>query len=71
MNIEAHVNGGHHSNKTAEAAVIGGGPAGLVSALALAAAGIDTLIIAPAPQEDFRTTAFLAGSVTALTTLGV
>jgi 2-octaprenyl-6-methoxyphenol hydroxylase len=65
------VNGGHHSNKTAEAAVIGGGPAGLVSALALAAAGIDTLIIAPAPQEDFRTTAFLAGSVTALTTLGV
>ena len=46
-------------------------PAGLVSALALAAAGIDTLIIAPSPQEDFRTTAFLAGSVTALTTLGV
>ena len=57
--------------KTAEAAVIGGGPAGLVSAVALAAAGVDTLIIAPSPQEDFRTTAFLAGSVTALTTLGV
>ena len=71
MNTEVHVNGGHHSNKTAEAAVIGGGPAGLVSALALAAAGVDTLIIAPSPQEDFRTTAFLAGSVTALTTLGV
>jgi 2-octaprenyl-6-methoxyphenol hydroxylase len=65
------MNGGHNSNKTAEAAVIGGGPAGLVSALALAAAGIDTLIIAPSPQEDFRTTALLAGSVTALTTLGV
>jgi 2-octaprenyl-6-methoxyphenol hydroxylase len=62
---------GAHINTTAEAAVIGGGPAGLVSALALAAAGIDTLIIAPSPQEDFRTTAFLAGSVTALTTLGV
>ena len=60
-----------HNIKTAEAAVIGGGPAGLVSAVALAAAGVDTLIIAPSPQEDFRTTAFLAGSVTALTTLGV
>ena len=62
---------GTHIKKTAEAAVIGGGPAGLVSALALTAAGIDTLIIAPSPQEDFRTTAFLAGSVTALNTLGV
>jgi 2-octaprenyl-6-methoxyphenol hydroxylase len=62
---------GAHTNKNAEAAVIGGGPAGLVSALALTAAGIDTLVIAPSPQEDFRTTAFLAGSVTALTTLGV
>ncbi|MGO9047944.1 MAG: UbiH/UbiF family hydroxylase [Xanthobacteraceae bacterium] len=58
-------------NKTAEAAVIGGGPAGLVSAIALATAGIDTLIIAPPAKEDFRTTAFLAGSVTALATLGV
>jgi 2-octaprenyl-6-methoxyphenol hydroxylase len=62
---------GAHTNKNAEAAVIGGGPAGLVSALALTAAGIDTLVIAPSPQEDFRTTAFLGGSVTALTTLGV
>ena len=62
---------GAHTNKNVEAAVIGAGPAGLVSALALTAAGIDTLIIAPSPQEDFRTTAFLAGSVTALTTLGV
>jgi 2-octaprenyl-6-methoxyphenol hydroxylase len=61
---------GAYINNTAEAAVIGGGPTGLVSALALTAAGIDTLIIAPSPQQDFRTTAFLAGSVTALTTLG-
>jgi 2-octaprenyl-6-methoxyphenol hydroxylase len=60
-----------HQNKIAEAAVIGGGPAGLVSAVALATAGVDTLIVAPSPQEDFRTTAFLAGSVTALATLGV
>jgi 2-octaprenyl-6-methoxyphenol hydroxylase len=60
-----------HDIKAADAAVIGGGPAGLVSAIALATAGVDTLIIAPSPQEDFRTTAFLAGSVTALSTLGV
>jgi 2-octaprenyl-6-methoxyphenol hydroxylase len=62
---------GHGINRTAEAAVVGGGAAGLVSALALTAAGIDTLVIAPSPLEDFRTTALLAGSVTALTTLGI
>jgi 2-octaprenyl-6-methoxyphenol hydroxylase len=60
-----------HDIRSAEVAVIGGGPAGLVSAIALASAGIDTLIVAPSPQEDFRTTAFLAGSVRALATLGV
>ena len=57
--------------KTAEVAVIGGGPAGLVSAIALAAAGVDTLLIAPPAEDDHRTTALLAGSVTALATLGV
>jgi 2-octaprenyl-6-methoxyphenol hydroxylase len=56
---------------TVEAVVIGGGPAGLVSAIALASASVDTLVVAPSPQEDHRTTAFLAGSVTALDTLGV
>jgi len=56
---------------TAEAAVIGGGPAGLVSALALCVAGVETLLIAPAATADRRTTALLAGSVRALATLGV
>ena len=56
---------------TAEVAVVGGGPAGLVSALALAAAGVETLLIAPPAVADHRTTALLAGSVTALETLGV
>ena len=56
---------------TAEAAVVGGGPAGLMSAIALKAAGVDTLLIAPQPDDDHRTTALLAGSVTALATLGV
>ena len=31
----------------AEAAVIGGGPAGLVAAIALVTAGVNTLLIAP------------------------
>ncbi len=56
---------------TAEVAVIGGGPAGLLSAIALAAAGVETLLIAPKAQADHRTTALLASSVTALDTLGV
>jgi 2-octaprenyl-6-methoxyphenol hydroxylase len=56
---------------TAEAAVIGGGPAGLVAAIALATAGVDTLLIAPPAEPDHRTTALLAGSVTALETLGM
>jgi 2-octaprenyl-6-methoxyphenol hydroxylase len=62
---------GFSDTYTAEVAVIGGGPAGLVSALALAGAGVDTLLIARPAQPDHRTTALLAGSVTALETLGV
>jgi 2-octaprenyl-6-methoxyphenol hydroxylase len=55
----------------AEVAVIGGGPAGLVSALALTAAGIETVLVAPPAEPDHRTTALLGGSVAALQTLGV
>ena len=55
---------------TAEVAVVGGGPAGLVCAIALKTAGVDTLLIAPPARPDHRTTALLAGSVTALETLG-
>jgi 2-octaprenyl-6-methoxyphenol hydroxylase len=55
---------------TAEVAVVGGGPAGLVSAIALAAAGVDTLVVAPRAAADHRTTALLSSSVTALETLG-
>jgi 2-octaprenyl-6-methoxyphenol hydroxylase len=56
---------------TAEVAVVGGGPAGLVSAIALALAGANTLLVAPPAQADRRTTALLANSATALATLGV
>jgi 2-octaprenyl-6-methoxyphenol hydroxylase len=62
---------GVHQTQTYDVAVIGGGPAGLVSALALAEAGANTLLIAPKAGPDHRTTALLASSVTALETLGV
>ena len=57
--------------QTTEVAVIGGGPAGLVCAIALAAAGVETVLVAPHAGADHRTTALLAGSVAALETLGV
>jgi 2-octaprenyl-6-methoxyphenol hydroxylase len=60
-----------NQSATAEVVVVGGGPAGLISALALQAAGAQTLLIAPQAQPDHRTTALLASSVTALDTLGV
>src|SRR3954465_13586656 len=56
---------------TVEAAIVGGGPAGLTAAIALAEAGIETALIARRPVPDHRTTALLSGSVTALETLGV
>jgi 2-octaprenyl-6-methoxyphenol hydroxylase len=68
--VERDENMNTTSSLTAEVAVIGAGPAGLVSAIALRAAGVDTLLIAPPPKPDPRTTALLAGSVTALETLG-
>jgi 2-octaprenyl-6-methoxyphenol hydroxylase len=59
------------SGKTTEVAVVGGGPAGLTAAIALASAGVHTTLLARRPQADNRTTALLASSVTALETLGV
>ena len=54
-----------------EVAVVGGGPAGLTAATALASAGIETALIARRPAPDNRTTALLSGSVAALDALGV
>jgi len=52
--------------------IVGGGPAGLTAAIALASAGIETALVGRRPAKpDNRTTALLAGSVTALKTLGV
>src|ERR1700716_978253 len=55
-----------------DAAVVGGGPAGLTAAVALAGAGISTALVGGRPaRRDNRTTALLAGSVTALDAIGV
>jgi 2-octaprenyl-6-methoxyphenol hydroxylase len=56
---------------TAEVAVVGGGPAGLIAAVALATAGADTVLFAPPSGPDRRTTALLDGSVKALAALGL
>jgi 2-octaprenyl-6-methoxyphenol hydroxylase len=48
-------------------AVVGGGPSGLIAAIALAGAGIATTLFAPPPPKpDRRTTALLDGSVRVL-----
>ena len=53
-------------------AVIGGGPAGLIAALALAHFKVPTTLVARRPATiDNRTTALLAGSVAALEAVGV
>jgi 2-octaprenyl-6-methoxyphenol hydroxylase len=55
-----------------DVAVIGGGPAGLAAAIALADAGAHTALIARrAPYGDNRTTALLGGSVDLLRSLDV
>jgi 2-octaprenyl-6-methoxyphenol hydroxylase len=53
-----------------EVIVVGAGPAGLTAAIACATAGVPTVLIGQSPADN-RTTALLAGSVTALETLGV
>jgi 2-octaprenyl-6-methoxyphenol hydroxylase len=60
----------HEGAETTDVAVVGGGPAGLTAAVALAAAGVRTALIAPPHPGDNRTTALLAGSVAALDALG-
>lgn len=60
------------NKSSTQIAVVGGGPSGLVAALALGAAGIKTVLFAPpASAPDRRTTALLDGSVQALKALGV
>ncbi len=59
-------------SRTFSCAVIGGGPAGLLAALALAHFGVPTILVAKRPERvDNRTTALLGPSVVALDRLGV
>jgi len=80
MPIELATSEGLHEERTmtsadllsVEVAVVGAGPAGLTAAIALAAAGIETALVGTAPaRPDNRTTALLAGSVSAPEALGV
>jgi 2-octaprenyl-6-methoxyphenol hydroxylase len=59
------------SARSAEVVIVGGGPVGLTAAIALADADVETALIARTAPPDNRTTALLAGSVQALTLLGV
>ena len=60
------------SENTLHAAVVGGGPAGLASAIALAQSGAKTALIARrAPYADNRTTALLGASIDFLQSLDV
>lgn len=60
-----------NGSQQVQAAVIGGGPAGLTAAIALGAGGIETALISKAAPADNRTTALLSGSVAALEALEV
>lgn len=59
------------SSAACPVAVTGGGPAGLVTALLMAHAGIETMLIAPETGPDTRTTALMQGSLDILESLGL
>ncbi len=59
------------SGDMVQAAVIGGGPAGLTAAIALASSGVSTALVSMRPKPDNRTTALMTGSVAAFRRLGV
>jgi 2-octaprenyl-6-methoxyphenol hydroxylase len=55
-----------------EAVVVGGGPIGLTTAIALASCGLSTALVSKRQATpDYRTTALLHGSVAALAALGI
>lgn len=60
-----------HDKTLCEVAVVGGGPAGLLAALLIGRTGAATMLVAPPPRQDSRTTALLDGSVAILREAGV
>ncbi|ADH89007.1 Ubiquinone biosynthesis hydroxylase, UbiH/UbiF/VisC/COQ6 family [Ancylobacter novellus DSM 506] len=59
------------SDKAQAVTVVGGGPSGLIAALALASGGLPVTLVAPPRAPDPRTTALMDGSVRALEALGL
>lgn len=59
------------SDKAPPVTVVGGGPSGLIAALALASGGLPVTLVAPPRAPDPRTTALMDGSVRALEALGL
>ena len=59
------------SDKAPAVTVVGGGPSGLIAALALASGGLPVTLVAPPRAPDPRTTALMDGSVRALEALGL
>lgn len=59
------------SDKAPPVIVVGGGPSGLIAALALASGGLPVTLVAPPRAPDPRTTALMDGSVRALEALGL
>lgn len=59
------------SDKAPPVTVVGGGPSGLIAALALASGGLPVTLVAPPRAPDPRTTALMYGSVRALEALGL
>ena len=59
------------AERAVDIAVVGGGPTGMLAALAAATAGWTTTLVAPEPGHDPRTSAVMMPALETLEALGV